>query len=138
MNSLPIHFPSPGCAVKIPPVRAQVAPTNLGGRCRVEVGFFYVIDPCIDAEMYPGGVWTKCPTLFCAAHLADKQPLCDQAVTAQSRLRRPWPTKKLNPAPGADMKEAFNIGHRFSGDHPEVLAGKTVPGVNFGRCARLA
>ncbi len=37
----------------------------------------------------------------------------------------------LDPAKGADMKEAFNIGLEMAADHAEVLAGKPFRGVNL-------
>jgi isopenicillin N synthase-like dioxygenase len=37
----------------------------------------------------------------------------------------------LDPAKGADFKEAFNIGLDLPSDHPEVLAGKPFRGVNL-------
>ena len=39
--------------------------------------------------------------------------------------------EQLNPAAGADMKEAFNIGVDLPEDHPDVLAGKPFRGNNF-------
>ena len=39
--------------------------------------------------------------------------------------------ERLDPAAGADQKEAFNIGVEMASDHPEVLAGRPFRGVNF-------
>ena len=125
MNSLPIISVA-GLRSEDPAVRAQVA-HQLGVACR-EVGFFYVIDHGIDAECIQAAFDNA--QRFFALPLADKQPLSIK-LSPHNRGYVAMADEKLNPASGADMKEAFNIGTDFPADHPEVLAGKPFRGVNF-------
>ncbi|WOD11410.1 2-oxoglutarate and iron-dependent oxygenase domain-containing protein [Pseudomonas sp. NyZ704] len=125
MKTLPIISVA-GLRSQNPEERAQVA-RQLGIACR-EVGFFYVIDHGIDAECIQAAFDNA--QRFFALPLADKQPLSIK-LSPHNRGYVAMADEKLNPASGADMKEAFNIGTDFAADHPDVLAGKPFRGVNF-------
>ncbi|WP_022962148.1 isopenicillin N synthase family dioxygenase [Halopseudomonas pelagia] len=125
MKSLPIISVS-GLRSQNPDERAQVA-RQLGIACR-EVGFFYVIDHGIGAELVKD-TFNNAKRFF-ALPLADKQGLSIK-LSPHNRGYVAMADEKLNPASGADMKEAFNIGTDFPADHPDVLAGKPFRGVNF-------
>ena len=125
MKSLPIISVA-GLRSEDPVERAQVA-HQLGTACR-EVGFFYVIDHGIEIERIQGAFDNA--ARFFALPLADKQRLSIK-LSPHNRGYVAMADEKLNPASGADMKEAFNIGTDFPADHPEVLAGKPFRGVNF-------
>ncbi|MBL4610448.1 MAG: isopenicillin N synthase family oxygenase [Pseudomonas sp.] len=125
MKTLPIISVA-GLRSRDPAERAQVA-RQLGIACR-EVGFFYVIDHGIDAELIRHTFDNaKC---FFALPLADKQRLSIK-LSPHNRGYVAMADEKLNPVSGADMKEAFNIGTDFAANHPDVLAGKPFRGVNF-------
>ena len=125
MNSLPIISVA-GLTSPNATIRQQVA-AELGKACR-EVGFFYVIDHGIPLDVVN--------TTFSEAKRFFALPLADKTLLSikQSRHNRGYVAmadEQLNPAAGADMKEAFNIGVDLPDDHPDVIAGKPFRGNNF-------
>ena len=125
MQSLPIISVA-GLASKDLAERQAVA-RELGRACR-EVGFFYVTDHGVAPELMATAFADS--RLFFAQPLAAKQALSIK-LSPHNRGYVAMADEKLNPAAGADMKEAFNIGTDFPADHPDVLAGKPFRGVNF-------
>jgi len=125
MSSLPI-ISLAGLRSDVPAER-QATAEELGRACR-EVGFFYVTDHGI-----PGSV---CKDAFDLADQIFALPAEDKMRLSIKRSPHnrgyvAMADEKLNPAAGADMKEAFNIGTDFPADDPDVLAGKPFRGVNF-------
>lgn len=106
--------------------RQRVA-AELGHACR-EIGFFYVVDHGIADSVFS--------QLFADAEALFALPLEQKLAMSikQSPHNRGYVAmadEKLNPAAGADRKEAFNIGTDLAPDHPDVLAGKPFRGVNY-------
>ncbi len=125
MQSLPIISVA-GLRSADPAERASVA-AALGRACR-EVGFFYAVDHGISTERIEGA-FEDARQLF-ALPLEPKQAMSIK-LSPHNRGYVAMADEKLNPAAGADMKEAFNIGTDFPADHPDVVAGKPFRGVNF-------
>lgn len=107
-------------------VRRKTA-AELGRACR-EVGFFYVIDHGIP-EAVVNRAFAGAKDLFQLP--IDKKQALSIKLSPHNRGYVAMSDEKLNPAAGADQKEAFNIGTDFPDDHPEVVAGKPFRGVNF-------
>ena len=108
-----------------PAAASQVA-AAIGAACR-EVGFFYVVNHGVDARLI-GAAFSRSRAFF-AAPLADKRALAIEKVGGNrgySGLLR----EALDPARGADMKEAFNIGLNLEADDPEILAGAAFRSLN--------
>lgn len=125
MQTLPIISVA-GLTSPDPDIRNQTA-AELGRACR-DVGFFYVTDHGIPAEVVERA-FTGARALF-ALPLADKQALSIK-LSPHNRGYVAMSDEKLSPDSGADHKEAFNIGTDFPEDHPDVVAGKPFRGVNF-------
>ncbi|SEF62805.1 isopenicillin N synthase family dioxygenase [Marinobacterium lutimaris] len=109
------------------PAERQAVADELGRACR-EVGFFYVIDhgipqPVIDRVFSDARRFFDLP-------LAQKEALSIKR-SAHNRGYVAMADEQLNPAAGADMKEAFNIGVELAPDHPDLLADKPFRGPNF-------
>ena len=100
---------------------------QLGKACR-ETGFFYLVDHGIDDNRFTR-LFADSKRLF-ALPLAQKEALSIR----RSKHNRGYVAisdEQLNPAAGADFKEAFNIGTELPADHPDLLAGKPFRGVNY-------
>lgn len=120
---------------------------EIGGAWR-RIGFFYVVNHGVAA--IPAAFEQSAK--FFALPLAQKRALAIEIVGGNrgySGLMR----EALDPARGADMKEAFNIGLDLKPDDPELLAGAPFRSLNawpdlpdfravllryFDDCARLA
>src|SRR5271165_2881180 len=87
---------------------AEVA-ASIGAACR-DIGFFYVVDHGVS----PG--------------------LMEEAIAIEkiggNRGYSGLLHEALDPARGADRKEAFNIGFELAPDDPELLAGKPFRALN--------
>ena len=109
------------------PRQREAVAAQLGRACR-DVGFFYVIDHGIPAEALKAAF--EAAQTFFALPLEQKQGLSIKR-SPHNRGYVAMSDEKLNPAAGADRKEAFNIGTEFADDHPDVIAGKPFRGPNF-------
>ncbi len=109
-----------------PSERRETA-ARLGAACR-EIGFFCVTGHGVDKS--------RRAALFDSARRFFAQPLVDK--DALSIKRSPHnrgyvglESESLDPAQGADRKEAFNIGLELEPDVPEIREGRPLRGVNF-------
>ena len=105
----------------------QATAAELGRACR-DIGFFYVSDHGIPAEVCEG-VFDLARQLFQLP--AEQKQQMSIRLSPHNRGYVALADERLNPQAGADRKEAFNIGTDFPADHPDVLAGKPFRGVNF-------
>lgn len=105
----------------------QATAAELGRACR-DIGFFYVSDHGIPAEVCEG-VFDLARQLFQLP--AEQKQQMSIKRSPHNRGYVALADERLNPQAGADRKEAFNIGTDFPEDHPDVLAGKPFRGVNF-------
>lgn len=105
----------------------RAAAAELGQACR-EVGFFYAVDhgvpDTVRAEAF------ACSQRLFALPQAEKDALSIR-LSPHNRGYVALSDERLNPAAGADLKEAFNIGPDLPANHPDVLADKPFRGVNF-------
>jgi isopenicillin N synthase-like dioxygenase len=105
----------------------RAAAGALGAACR-EIGFFCVSGHGISAATRD--------SLFAAARGFFGLPIDrkQELSIARSRHNRGYVgigTERLEARAAPDHKEAFNIGLDLPPDHPEVLAGRPLRGVNF-------
>jgi isopenicillin N synthase-like dioxygenase len=121
----------------------------IGRACR-DIGFFYVVNHDV-APALMRAAFAQSAALF-ASPLAEKQALAIEKIGGNrgySGLKH----EALDPAKGADLKEAFNIGLELAADDPDLLARKpfrtrnawpAVPGFRdtvlgyFNACTALA
>lgn len=92
------------------------------------VGFFYLtghgIDPALMAAVFAGAAeFFALPPLVKARQLVKLSPHNRGYVGLKE--------ESLDPAKGADNKEAYNIGLELAADDPEVIAGAPFRGVNL-------
>ena len=91
-------------------------------------GFFTIVGHDVDAALVEA--------MFAAARGFFARPVAEKAALSIKRSphNRGYvglSEEALDPARGADRKEAFNIGLDLAADHPEVVAGKPFRGVNL-------
>jgi isopenicillin N synthase-like dioxygenase len=99
---------------------------DIGAACR-DVGFFYVVKHGVGRDLMKQAFVQS--QRFFALPLTDKQALAIDRIGGNrgySGLMR----EALDPAQGADMKEAFNVGLDLEPDDPELLAGKPFRALN--------
>ncbi|HXZ14386.1 MAG TPA: 2-oxoglutarate and iron-dependent oxygenase domain-containing protein, partial [Roseiarcus sp.] len=104
---------------------ARVA-AGIGAACR-HVGFFYVVNHGVPRALIDEAFAEA--RRFFALPLQDKRRIAIESVGGNRGylgLRR----EALDPAQGADMKEAFNVGLDLKPDDPELLAGKPFRALN--------
>jgi isopenicillin N synthase-like dioxygenase len=92
------------------------------------IGFFTVVNHGVQAALIDG--------MFAAGRGFFARPAAEKAALSIKRSphNRGYvglSEEALDPAKGADAKEAFNIGLDLAPDHPEVVAGKPFRGVNL-------
>ncbi|WP_432695911.1 isopenicillin N synthase family dioxygenase [Marinobacterium sp. YM272] len=109
------------------PAERKAVADELGRACR-KVGFFYVTDHGIAPETVE--------LVFSEARRFFAQPLEAKEALSIKRSKHnrgyvAMADEQLNPAAGADMKEAFNIGVELAPDHPDLVADKPFRGPNF-------
>jgi isopenicillin N synthase-like dioxygenase len=91
---------------------------KIGAACR-DVGFFYVVNHGVDAELL-AETFAQSKRFF-ALPLATKQEIAIEKVGG-NRGYIAVLHEALDPAQGADMKESFNVGLELAPDDPEILA----------------
>ena len=99
---------------------------EVGAACR-DVGFFYVLNHGVEAP--PVAEAFAQSHEFFALPLADKRRLAIEKIGG-NRGYSGLLHEALDPARGADMKEAFNIGLDLAPDDPELVAGKPFRSLN--------
>jgi isopenicillin N synthase-like dioxygenase len=105
--------------------RAEVG--QLGRACR-ETGFFCISGHGISPD--------RKLALFEASRQFFALPLTQKLAVSITRSPHNrgyvgMESERLNEAARPDRKEAFNIGLEMCADHPEILAGRPLRGVNF-------
>jgi isopenicillin N synthase-like dioxygenase len=100
--------------------------TEVGAACR-DVGFFYVVNHGVQARLI-AEAFAQSHRLF-ALPLADKRRLAIEKVGG-NRGYSGLLHEALDPAQGADMKEAFNVGLDLALDDPELIARKPFRSLN--------
>jgi isopenicillin N synthase-like dioxygenase len=98
----------------------------VGAACR-DVGFFYVVNHGVEAGLI-AEAFAQSHRLF-ALPLAGKQALAIGKIGG-NRGYSGLLHEALDPARGADMKEAFNVGLDLAPDDPELMAGKPFRSLN--------
>jgi isopenicillin N synthase-like dioxygenase len=104
---------------------AQIA-ADVGAACR-DVGFFYVVNHGVELRLIAEAFAQS--RRFFALPLADKRRLAIEKIGA-NRGYSGLLHEALDPARGADMKEAFNVGLDLAPDDPELHAGKPFRSLN--------
>jgi isopenicillin N synthase-like dioxygenase len=99
---------------------------DVGAACR-DVGFFYVVNHGVEARLI-AEAFAQSHRLF-ALPLADKRKLAIEKIGG-NRGYSGLLHEALDPARGADMKEAFNVGFELAPDDPELTAGKPFRALN--------
>jgi isopenicillin N synthase-like dioxygenase len=99
---------------------------EVGAACR-DVGFFYVVNHGVEAALI-GGAFERSHAFF-ALPLADKRRLAIEKIGG-NRGYSGLLHEALDPARGADMKEAFNVGLDLAPDDPELVARKPFRSLN--------
>jgi len=99
---------------------------EVGAACR-DVGFFYVVNHGVDEKLLAEAFAQS--HAFFALPLADKRALAIEKIGG-NRGYSGLLHEALDPARGADMKEAFNVGLDLAPDDPELLAGKPFRSLN--------
>jgi isopenicillin N synthase-like dioxygenase len=99
---------------------------EVSAACR-RVGFFYVVNHGVDPELI-AKAFAQSHDFF-ALPVADKRKLAIETIGG-NRGYSGLLHEALDPARGADMKEAFNVGLDLAADDPEVLAGKSFRSLN--------
>lgn len=97
---------------------------EIGEACRA-IGFFYVVNHGVASIAAAFAQSTK----FFALPLASKRALAIEEVGG-NRGYSGLLHEALDPARGADLKEAFNIGLELSPDDPELIAGAPFRSLN--------
>jgi isopenicillin N synthase-like dioxygenase len=98
------------------------------GQAARGIGFFCVTGHGVPESLVSG--MFDAMRAFFARPMAEKQALSIRH-SPHNRGYVGLSEEALDPAKGADFKEAFNIGLDLPADHPEVLAGKPFRGVNL-------
>ena len=109
-------------------IRAN-AIAQLGAACR-EVGFFYLVDHGISEQVFLETFAAS--QQFFALPAQDKQRLSIK-LSRHNRGYTGMADERLNPAAGADQKEAFNMGVDYPADHPFVLEKNLFAALIFGQ-----
>jgi isopenicillin N synthase-like dioxygenase len=99
---------------------------EVGAACR-DVGFFYVVNHGVEAALI-GEAFERSHEFF-ALPLADKRRLAIEKIGG-NRGYSGLLHEALDPARGADMKEAFNVGLDLPPDDPELVARKPFRSLN--------
>jgi isopenicillin N synthase-like dioxygenase len=99
---------------------------DVGAACR-DAGFFYVVNHGVEASLIAEAFAQS--HRFFALPLADKRRLAIEKIGG-NRGYSGLLHEALNPARGADMKEAFNVGLNLAPDDPELHAGKPFRSLN--------
>ncbi len=98
----------------------------VGTACR-DVGFFYVVNHGVEAALI-AEAFAQSHEFF-ALPLADKRKLAIETIGG-NRGYSGLLHEALDPAQGADMKEAFNVGLELAPDDPELRAMKPFRSLN--------
>lgn len=101
------------------PQRLAAIAAEIGAACR-QVGFFYVINHGISPEML-AAVFAQSHAFF-ALPIGQKRAIALEDVGG-NRGYSGLLHEALDPARGADFKEAFNTGLELAANDPELLAG---------------
>jgi len=101
------------------PAKLRRIAAEIGEACR-SVGFFYVVDHGVPAATMSAAF--DLSKRFFASPLPQKRMLAIEQVGG-NRGYSGLLHEALDPARGADMKEAFNVGLQLAEDDPELLAG---------------
>jgi isopenicillin N synthase-like dioxygenase len=99
---------------------------EVGAACR-EIGFFYVVNHGVAPELI-ANAFAQSRDFF-ALPVAEKRKLAIETIGG-NRGYSGLLHEALDPAQGADMKEAFNVGLELAADDPELLAGKPFRSLN--------
>jgi isopenicillin N synthase-like dioxygenase len=99
---------------------------EVGAACR-DVGFFYVVNHGVEAALI-GEAFERSHAFF-ALPLAEKRRLAIEKIGG-NRGYSGLLHEALDPARGADMKEAFNVGLDLAPDDPELVARKPFRSLN--------
>jgi isopenicillin N synthase-like dioxygenase len=99
---------------------------KVGAACR-HVGFFYIVNHGIDAA-FINAAFSHSARFF-ALPLSVKQGLAIEKIGG-NRGYSGLMHEALDPARGADLKEAFNIGLDLKPDDPDLLAGAPFRSLN--------
>ena len=99
---------------------------RIGVACR-DVGFFYVVHHGVSRELMEGAFAQS--RRFFALPLPEKQAIAMETVGG-NRGYSGLMHEALDPARGADMKEAFNVGFDLAPDDPELLASRPFRSLN--------
>src|SRR5438309_11984246 len=104
---------------------ARVA-AEIGAACRA-VGFFYVVSHGVRADLIARAFAQS--KAFFALPLGEKEAIAIERIGG-NRGYSALLHEALDPARGADKKEAFNVGFDLAPDDPELLAGKPFRALN--------